>query len=188
MRARARATVDGGLELLDAPGYRRLAAAVSVGYTLLFLWLTQDLVVHGFRRELSFEVLDIGLLLKRRAPYSFEAVAVLDLPVASLLVSPVNISLAGAVGLLVGVNVAYSYAAFRKPEACSTGNTAGVLAGVPALAAGGACCAPVVFVALGVQATAGLLALQTALLPASVLALVVSMVYVSGKVDHDALT
>lgn len=103
-----------------------------------------------------------------------------------MLVSPLNLVIAVGVGFLVGLNLAYSYAAFREP-ACSTGDAAGLLAGVPALAAGGACCAPVVFVVLGVQATAGLLALQTLLLPASVLALVGSLVYVPRKVDHEAL-
>lgn len=187
MFERSRDTAEGARQLLGAPRYRRLAGLATAVYASIFLWLLQDLDLHPPRAELSFELLDPGLLLVRRGTYSFEAVGVLELPLATLLLSPVNVALALTVGFLVGVNLAYSYAAIREPAACSTGNAAGVLAGVPALAAGGACCAPVVFVVLGVQATAGLLALQTFLLPASVAALVSSLVYVSGKVDRSAL-
>lgn len=71
------------------------------------------------------------------------------------------------------------------PRSCGGG--AGLVAGTPALLAGSACCAPVVVLVLGVQVTWTLITVVTWQLPASVLLLVATALYVAGRVDPTAL-
>lgn len=84
---------------------------------------------------------------------------------------------------LVGANLALSYLAVVQPRACGIGAGTGVLASVPALLSGTACCAPVILVVLGIQASAALLSLLAWLLPVGVALLLLSLAYLTTKVD-----
>ncbi|MGM0591839.1 MAG: hypothetical protein ACQETI_09485 [Halobacteriota archaeon] len=114
---------------------------------------------------------------------SFEPVARVSVGVATLLVAPVNVAIGSVLSLLVGVNLAVSYLAWRQPAGCGIGGGAGVLAGLPALLSGAACCGPVVLIALGVQASGILLATFEAMVPVAALLLVGSLLYVGRRVD-----
>ena len=52
---------------------------------------------------------------------------------------------------------------------------------------GVACCGPIVLIAIGVQATAGLLAVFRWLLPATALLLVATLLFVGSRVDPAVL-
>jgi hypothetical protein len=117
---------------------------------------------------------------------SFEPVVGVVVGPVELLVAPVNVAIGGALALLVGVNLAVSFLAWRHPAACGIGGggtSAGLLAGLPALLSGTACCGPVVLIALGIQASGVLVASFGFLVPAAVLLLLGSLVYVGRKVD-----
>ncbi|WP_380676470.1 hypothetical protein [Salinigranum sp. GCM10025319] len=124
-------------------------------------------------------------MFRSRGPLAFEPVAGVFVGPIELLVAPVNVAIGAGLALLVGANLAVSFLAWRHPAACGVGagGTSGLLAGLPALLSGTACCGPVVLLALGIQASGVLIASFGFLVPVAVLLLVGSLVYVGRRVD-----
>jgi hypothetical protein len=177
---RTRVAVFGTLGRRDG---RAVLAVVSVGYLALYL------VSIG---HLGYGDGTVGLLVvedplaratERVAPFQYEPVALVSLGPLELLFAPVNAALGAALAVLVGVNLAVSWVAWRGPEACRIGPGAGVAAAAPGLLSGVACCGPAVLLVLGVQASAGLLAAFQWLLPAAALLLLVTLVWVGTRVE-----
>lgn len=171
---------------------RRDSAGVLVIVTILylgaFLWAIGDLRFQS----VGFDLLVVNEPLSRTfesAPgaYIHEPIALVDLWILRLLFSPLNVLLGLAISVLVGLNLALSYLAVTQPKSCGVGATTGVFASVPALLAGSACCAPVLFIVLGITASSTLLTLFTWLLPIAVGLLLVSLIYLAGKIDPTAV-
>ena len=149
-------------------------AVVTFAYLVAYLFAIGDLSLApggGF----TVGVGDLSNAFRRSSAFYFEPIASVAVGSVFLLVSVGNLVVGGAISARVGANLTFTYVSLRQPSACERRNTAGLLSAIPALTAGTACCAPAVFLALGVQATSGLLALQTAALPVAVLLLVLSL-------------
>jgi hypothetical protein len=163
-------------------------AATTVGYLLAYLWAIGHLA-PGLG---GFEVLVVDgavgqFFTQARGPLAFRPVARVSLGPLTYLFS-LNTVVGGGIAALVGLNLALSYLAYTSPRACGVGSrSAGVLASVPALLSGSACCGPVVLVVLGIQASGVLLTAFQFLLPVAVLALVGSLVLVGRQVDGAAV-
>jgi len=181
--ASPRATASSTRSLLARRRYRLIFYVTTVVYLLFYLVAIRDISLGG---AWSVTVTDLSRLLSRRSFASFEAVAALGTPYFTVLVSPMNIAVGLGIAALVGANIAFSYYALRNPKACGTRNTTGFLSSLPALVAGTACCAPVILLVLGIQASAALLAFFRFALPLSVLLLLVSLAYVVARSDFDA--
>ncbi len=162
---------------------RIVLVGVSLGYLLAYLFAIGHLSAGDG---------DFGLLLvsdpasrafQPMGTLLWEPIARLDAGVATVFVSPLNLLLGLVLALLVGVNIAVSFLAWRQPEACGIAGSSGVLAGVPALLSGAACCAPVVLIVLGVQASGILLTAFSALVPIALALLVGSLLWVGRTVD-----
>lgn len=163
--------------------------AVAAVYLLAFLYMVQDLLL-GTGSGLSVTLADDPLsTMFQSAPGTFmhQPVALLELGVATWEFSPLNTLLGAAVAALVGLNLALSYLAITQPRSCGVGAGAGAVAGIPALLAGSACCAPVVVLVLGIQATGTLITVFAWLLPVSTLLLLATLVYVAGHIDPTAV-
>lgn len=88
------------------------------------------------------------------------------------------------VAVLVGLNMALTTLVWRQPASCGVGErSTPLVASVPALLSGSACCGPVVFLAFGIQASSTLLTLFEFLLPLSVLLLLGSLVLVGRQFE-----
>jgi len=97
--------------------------------------------------------------------------------------SPLLLGAIGVVAVLAGLNLGLTYVAWRRPKSCGFArSSAGVLASVPAILSGTACCGPVILLALGIQASGLLVATLQWLLPASILLLVGSLLLVAQRV------
>jgi len=170
---------------LTRPESLLLAVAVGVTYLLGYLYAIGDLVVReGVGVGVAMPVGEpLTHMLGRTGPVSFEAIAIVDLEPLRLLFSPLNTLLGVGLAALVGINIAMSYLAVTQPRSCGLGATSGVLASVPALLSGSACCAPVVLLVLGIQASGLLLTALTWLLPVGIVLLVGSLVYLGGRID-----
>jgi hypothetical protein len=169
---------------------RRDARAVLVGVALAYLG--GYLYVLGHLRftgtggaEYVVVSEPLSRMLQPTGPLAFEPVAGVFVGPIELLVAPVNVVIGAGLALLVGVNLAVSFLAWRHPAACGVGGggTSGLLAGLPALLSGTACCGPVVLLALGIQASGILIASFGFLVPVAALLLVGSLVYVGRRVD-----
>lgn len=167
-----------------------VAVAVTVGYLFAFLYMVQDVVINTDAGiGVSVPVADPLSTMFQRAggQFSFEAVALVELGVVSWTFSPLNTLVGTTIAALVGLNIALTYLAVTQPRACGIGASSGVFASVPALLAGGACCAPVLALVFGIQMSGLLLTAFAWLLPVGVALLLVSLVYVAGKVDPAAI-
>lgn len=164
--------------------------AVTTGYLVAFLYMMTDMVLNtsaGF--GITVPVDDPLSLMFQQGPgqFSYEAIALVELGVATWAFSPINTAIGLVLAVLVGVNLALTYLAVTQPKACGLGAGSGVLASVPALLAGSACCAPVIAIVLGLQLSGVVLSAFAWLLPVSLVLLLGSLVYVAGSVDVTAV-
>ncbi|MFA9427762.1 hypothetical protein [Natronorubrum sp. A-ect3] len=161
-----------------------VAVGVAIVYLAVFLWAIGDL---AFRPDVAANLIVVDeplvRMFDRTGPASFEAVALLDTGVVRVLVSPVNVAIGLLIAGLVGLNLGLTYLAVVQPAACGIGAGSGLLASMPALLSGTVCCGPVILIALGIQASGLLLTMFAWLLPLGVGLMVLSLVYVSGRID-----
>jgi len=186
--ARVAGSVRHAGRVLAVAGRRRRPRAVfalaTLGYLVAFAYALGDLRFGG--TDLGLTVVDAPLARAFEpgpGSFTFEGVAVVEFGAGALLFSPLNLLLGLGLAGLVGANLALSYLAIAQPRSCGIGAGTGVLAAVPALLGGSACCAPVLLVVLGIQAGGVLASAIGWLLPVGVALLVGTLVYVAGKVD-----
>jgi len=161
-----------------------VTSGVALLYLLAYLWMT-DLLQFRTGAGISWMGVDDpwARLFDQRATFSFEPIGILEFGVGTMLVSPVDMALGGTLGVLVGLNMGVAYLALVQPRACGLGAGAGFAAAVPALFSGSVCCAPVLILVLGIQASGTLLTVLPWLLPVGVAMLLGSLVYVAGMID-----
>jgi len=172
-----------GMALSRGDG-RAVFAVVTAGYLAVYLWAIGHLApgLGGFGVTVVADPLS-SFVRPALGPLSFT-------PVASVALGPVTylFSLNSVIGLglaaLVGLNLSMTYLAWTQPRACGLGQSStGLLASLPAVLSGTACCGPVVLIVLGIQASGVLLTAFQFLLPFAALLLVGSLVLVGRQVD-----
>lgn len=165
------------LRRLFGPANQALAWSIGLAYLAVFLIAVADLTVDGALRPFSFLVVANWeeLVFRRQAAFQFEAVAIVEAPFLVWLVSPVNMAIGIALGLLTGLQIASVRIARQCAVACGLSPATGVLAGLPGLLAGSACCAPLLFLLLGIQVTASLITLMGLLIPAAFVFLIAGL-------------
>lgn len=168
------------------------AIAILTGTILAYLaaysYATGALVTTtrtGFDLQVAADPL--GRVFQQTGFLAYEPIARVQGLRFSYLFSPVEFTIAVVLAGLVGVNLAVSYLAVVQPRTCGLAPSTGVFAAVPALLSGAACCGPLLFVVLGIQATGILFTGVQALLPLSVVLLMGSLLYVGGRIDPAAL-
>lgn len=146
-------------------------AGIALGYTLLYLWLSGDLAGGG--QGGVWAIFPAwARILEARAPFRFEPVGLIELGPLVWTFSPLNLLLALLLGLLVGLNGVAAWRLWRAPRTCGLrGSGLGLLGSLPALLAGGACCAPLLLVWLGLPLAGALAGLSSWLLPLALLLL-----------------
>lgn len=167
--------------ILGIPAYRRVAGVIAALYWVLFLVALQDISAGG--EGVRFLTVEWTRMFERTGTFTFEPIARLTLPGLTLLISPLNMLIGFIVAALAGSNLAVTWVAFRRPKACSFNRSAGILAGVPALLAGGACCAPALVLILGLQLSSLMVSVFQVLIPLSVLALLVTLKLALDRTD-----
>ncbi|QZX98977.1 hypothetical protein [Halobaculum rubrum] len=167
----------------------RVAAAVlvasTVGYALVYAVAVRDLGVASRATRGGGEGLVSATVVATplTRALSGEGVALVALGPVEYLFVPATLAVAVAIGLLVGTNLALSTLAWRRPAVCDISPASGLAAGLPALLSGTACCGPLVFIVLGLQATSAALTAIAWLRPASVLLLVASLLWAGWNLD-----
>lgn len=154
--------------------------SVALVYILMFQIALGDLTVDGHAARAPEAFLVPGwseMIWRSRGPFHFEPIGMLEAPFVVWLVSPVNVAIGAVLGLLTGVQIALVRIARRCAVQCGLSPLTGVFAGLPGLLAGTACCAPVLFLLLGVQVTAGLLTLMGLMVPIAFVLLLAGMLF-----------
>ena len=181
------------VSVVGSASRRRDAAAVFIAtggaYLLVYFYAIGNL---SYQPGIGYEVLLVDSPLSRTfepgpGRFAYEPIAIVDLWIVRYLFSPINTAIGLGLSLLVGANLALSYLAIVQPKACGIGTSSGLLASIPAVLAGGACCAPVLLLVLGITAGGTLLTIITWLLPVGVVLLVGSLVYLARQINPSAL-
>lgn len=154
-------------QLLADPLARLALGVTTLVYLLLYLVALGDLSFDNTVRPFDAWLAPMAdeLWTRARVPFQFEAVAVVELPLATWLVSPLNMLVGFALGSLAGLQLALTRIAWRCARSCGLRPTAGLLAALPALLAGHACCVPALFVLLSLQVTATVIAVMSIMIP-----------------------
>lgn len=162
--------------ILAMPGYRRFAIAVAAVYLVLFLLALGDISAGGR----GFEILttEWTRMFDRRGALTFEPIAQVTLPGLTILISPVNMAIGLLLAVLAALNLTVTYLAFRQPRACRFNRATGIMASLPALLAGSACCAPTIVLILGLQVSSLFITVFQVLIPVSVILLLVTLVLI----------
>jgi hypothetical protein len=164
---------------------RTVFGLVALVYTLGYLWAVQEFRLGGYGYGVRVASDPASKLVQpATSAVNFEPVALVRTEFFTYLFS-LNTVIGIALGVLVGLNLAITYLAWRQPAACGIGtSSAGLLAGIPAILSGSACCGPVLVIVLGVQAT-GIFApgVFAFLLPAAAVLLVGSLLLVGRQID-----
>ena len=174
-----------GRRVLARKRYRRAVIAVSVVYLVAFLLSLQNLTIPGGPAAVRTGTL--GAMFRRTGFLLFDAVALVQTPLFTLLVSPLNIAMGVVLSMLVGLNLTLSYIAWRRPKACATNRATGIMGILPGLLGGGACCAPTILLVVGMQATAALLTAIQWMIPVAFVLLVGSLVWISLKTNPELI-
>lgn len=167
-----------------------LFGATAVGYLIVYLAAIRDIAIQpavgggASRVGLTVVADPVSQMFQQMGPFQFEAIALVSIGPVSYLFSPMNALIGVVLAALVAGNIAVSLYTWRRPSVCSTRTPAGVLAGVPAVISGSACCGPLLLVVLGIQASSSLLAAFRILLPLSAFLLVGSLVYLGWTADE----
>jgi hypothetical protein len=168
---------------------RLVFVAATVGYLLVYLATVGDLsVAASGRGPLSIRVADdLSRAFASLGFFRYGAVAVVAAGPVTYLFSPLNVLLAAALSVLVGANLALTYLGLVQPRACGLESSTGVLAGIPALLSGAACCGPTILLVVGVQASATVITGFQYLVPLAVAMLVGSLLLVGRNVNPTLL-
>lgn len=172
--------------ILRMPFYRRLAIAMAAIYWVLFMMALQDISLGG--RGFQFLTAEWDRMFDRTGMIIFEPIAQLTVPGLTVLLSPINLLIGLVISMLVGLNLIVTYIAVKQPKACSFNRSAGILASVPALLAGSACCAPAIVLILGLQLSSALVAAFQVLIPVSVILLLVTLKLILDRTRPELIT
>jgi len=161
--------------------------ALTLVYTVGYLFAVQQFFPggSGFAFRVAADPWN-RLFRQANSAVNFEPIALIETDFFTYLVG-MNTVIGLGIGVLVGINLAITYLAWRQPAACGIGSSsAGLLAGIPALLSGSACCGPVVLLVFGVQAT-GIFApaMFEILLPVAVFLLFVSLLLIGRRIDPE---
>ena len=166
---------------------RLVFVAATLSYLLVYLVTVGDLAV-GAGGGVSVRVIDdLSRAFASAGFFRFGAIAVVGLGPVTYLFSPLNAVVAATLSVLVGANVGLTYLGTIQPTACGLERSTGVLAGVPALLSGAACCGPTILLVVGVQASATIITGFQFLVPLALVLLVGSLLLVGRQVDPELL-
>lgn len=163
---------------------RVVFATITMVYLAVYLWAIGHLSpgLGGFDVFVVTEPLS-KFFEPELGPLSFTPVARVALGPVTYLFS-LNTLLGFGLSVLVGLNLGLTYLAWQQPTACGIGQSStGLLASLPAVLSGTACCGPVVLILVGIQASGAILTTFQFLLPVAVLMLVGSLVIVGRQID-----
>ncbi|MEQ6889988.1 hypothetical protein ABE957_15030 [Halomonas sp. CS7] len=161
--------------LVGRPWDAALVGGVGLVYTGLYLWVIGDLGPGGGGGlAASFPAWE--RVWQTRGPLYFEPVGLIEAGAWIWTFSPLNTLLGLGLGLLLGANLVLGWRVRHAASHCAWRAPGGsLLAALPALLAGGACCAPMLLIWLGLPLAGALIPVLPWLLPLAALLLLASL-------------
>ena len=174
------------ITLLRVARYRRIAVGIGGIYLILFLVALRDITLGG--SGVQFMSVEWTRMFQPTGTFTFEAMARLTLPGVTVLIAPLNILIGGMLSLLAALNLMVTYVAYNQPSACSFNRSTGILASLPALLAGGACCAPAIVLILGLQVSSLFITAFQVLIPVAAVLLLITLKLILDRTHPERLS
>lgn len=162
---------------------RLFLVVTTVGYFVTYLFTVGDLALTGRGGVTLVVGTDFMRAFASTGFFRFEPIVLVGAGPVTYLFSPLNTLIALVLSVLVGVNLALTYLGWVQPRACGLEASSGVLAGIPALLSGAACCGPTILLVLGIQASGILITGFQFLVPIAIVMLLVSLLLIGRQVD-----
>lgn len=153
---------------------KRLVSGSVPAYITAYLFTVGD--IGTGRYGLGWRVVESPFMrmIEMRGAFQFEAIAMAELERVILFISPGNLLMAGILGSLLALNID-GILDLRERAVCSVPGRLGTSAGaLPALLAGGACCAPGILLLIGIPGLGAFIGLFAWMIPLSMILLVIS--------------
>jgi hypothetical protein len=158
----------------------------GVLYLLVYLFTVGDLSFVGGSGEFSVRVAnDLSRAFAGIGFFRFDAIAIVSAGPVTFLFSPLNLLVSLSLASLVAANAALAYLGLVQPTACGLESSTGILAGIPALLSGAACCGPTILLLIGLQASATMITVFQLLIPIAFVLLVAGLLLVGRQVNPE---
>ncbi|TLF51766.1 hypothetical protein FEI13_07430 [Halomonas urmiana] len=167
--------------LVGRPRDAALIGGIGLAYAGLYLWVIGDLGPGG-EGGLAARFPAWERVWQARGPLYFEPVGLIEAGPWIWTFSPLNTLLALGLGLLLGGNLVLGWRVRHGASHCAWRAPGGsLLAALPALLAGGACCAPMLLIWLGLPLAGALIPVLPWLLPLAALLLLASLLILARR-------
>lgn len=150
----------------------------GTAYGLFYLYAIGDITFMGPPHwGGSLASFSLERMISARGTLMFEAVALLEAGYMVWLVSPLNLLVGGALAGLLAANIHGALYIRQNPGVCRPARGGTIASALPAMFAGGACCAPGLILLLGIPGLGAFAGLFGWLVPLSILALGLNRVW-----------
>lgn len=153
----------------------------TVLYLCLYLIAIRD--VRLTNGAVGFQSAPVHRALEMSSFLGFRPIVEVVVPPIVVFISPLNIAIGLTISALVGLNVLLVYTVYAQPRKCDISDTMGVIASIPALVSGTACCGPIIPIILGIQVTGTFVALTKVAIPVAILLLVLTIIALLRKIS-----
>ena len=138
-------------KILKEKKIRNRSLFLGCFYLILYLYSTGDIFLGNPLGRGYFYILPNWKeqIFKSKNIFLWEGIGTISLGGFSLAISPLNISLAMALSLLVAANIGIILYSKKHPSSCSLGKPKGMLGVFTSLIGGFACCVPTFIIILG---------------------------------------
>ena len=181
--------------------YRRFAGLLGLIFFFLYLFSIQH-IVYLPNVNLSYQATIPSVrvasnwtskIFRARVPFLWEPIAAVYLtPHLMIQLALPNILLGGLLGGLFGLNLSMGFfELFREGGLRSIESIRSLVAAIPSLLTGFACCAPTLLIAIGgslaAGLSAGLVAVRPYFLPASLIILLFNAGWTAGNISYEGV-
>lgn len=162
-----------------------IVVLATIVYMIFYFAITGLVAVYSLSGPFEIFISDNwpNLIFRERAPFNWEPIGYITVGQVEIFLAVPNIIFGLIIAILVGLNLGASAYTYLNRTVCKVDPTKSVLAAVPALLTGVACCGPSILLSLGIASaavTVAFISILPLLFPIALVGLIGSLLW-SGK-------
>lgn len=170
--------------------FRLTGILVAVAYGIVYMYLIGNIVYAPDVNIASYASVPsivfandwTNKVWSLRAPGNWEPIAAIYPYEHFMILLPIpNLIIGAALSLLFGANISLALYQITTAKACGRKTLSGIFGAIPSFLTGFGCCVPTAALALGASFVAAFIALGNILLPASILILVLALLWNASR-------
>ena len=166
---------------------RAILSIVAISYFLFYLVVT-GIITFSSQGTFNLFISDSwpSLILRERTPFNWEPIGFLSIGFITFFLAIPNIVFGILTAVLVGANISVSAYTYSARKTCKINPSQSVLAAVPALLTGVACCGPTFLLSLGIASatvTVAFVSVLPFLFPIALIGLVGALFWAGWRIN-----